>query len=103
MKVLVIGAAGMIGRKLVERLARDGALAAARDRSLAGGRHRRAVAAAGAVPDHDAKLATSPRSTCRASSRRGGRTSCSCSPRSSPARRRPISTKATASTSTARA
>ena len=27
MKILVIGAAGMVGRKLVERLARDGALA----------------------------------------------------------------------------
>ena len=34
MKVLVIGAAGMIGRKLVERLARDGALAGAKIDSL---------------------------------------------------------------------
>jgi nucleoside-diphosphate-sugar epimerase len=30
LKILVIGAAGMIGRKLCERLARDGELAAGR-------------------------------------------------------------------------
>ena len=60
MKVLVIGAAGMIGRKLVERLARDGDAGGRKDRSLDGRRHRRAVAAAGAVSDRDAKLATSP-------------------------------------------
>ncbi len=34
MKALVIGAAGMIGRKLVERLARDGALAGQKIDSL---------------------------------------------------------------------
>ena len=35
MKVLVIGAAGMIGRKLIERLARDGALGGRRIEALA--------------------------------------------------------------------
>ena len=102
MNVLVLGAAGMVGRKLVEQVVKDGGRIGDRPsthmtlfdvvdaegpgrRALQGRRRSRATSA---TPGSAEKLDRGP-----------ARTSSSTSPPSCPARRRPISTRATGSTS----
>jgi nucleoside-diphosphate-sugar epimerase len=85
-KILITGAAGMIGRKLSERLAKEPCELLLHD-----------VVSAGP----GASSPTCPRPARRKSSSPRARTSSSTSRRSSRARPRPISRRATASTSTA--
>ena len=104
MRILITGAAGMVGRKLIARLAKDGTLRGKKITALdlhdivppqAPGHGRR--------QHHTPIPATWPRQVPpRAWSRRGPMSS-SISPASCRARRRPISISATASISTARA
>ena len=104
MHILIFGAAGMVGRKLTERLAKDGGLGGREIDQGDAARRRRAAGAGGrAVRGRAPSPATSPSPARPRSSSPSGRTSSSISPRSSRARRRPTSTRATASTSTARA
>ena len=103
MKILVIGAAGMIGRKLVERLAADGAIGGAPiTRRRSGGYRRASRRRQGAVLGRARRRSTSPPPMSRPSWSQASPTRSFCSPRSSPARPRTISTRATRSISTAR-
>ena len=93
MKALIVGAAGMVGRKLVARLVRDGASAGARSTmrisSTSSRLRRQRARRSRSRSTPTTSLPPMPR---RSSSRRGP-TSSSCSPRSSRARRKRISRK----------
>ena len=103
MRILITGAAGMIGRKLAARLSADGSARRPQDRRARPARHRacRRHVDGGGPRHHPCRR---PRRPCggRAAGRRRSRTWSSISPASSPARRKPISRSATASIWTAR-
>jgi hypothetical protein len=95
MKVLIIGAAGMTGRKLTARLARGGRLAG----TMIDHAHLIDIVTPQPFANPPSRSrstrSTSPRLTLRQSWPRRGRTSFSCSPPWSPARQRRIRTRAT--------
>ena len=103
MHILIIGAAGMVGRKFTERLVRDGGLGG---RTIAKATLHDVIEPTGsrrrALRGDDGRLRLRRAGRSRASSSPAGPISSSISPPSSPARPRPTSTRATASTSTAR-
>ena len=104
MHILIIGAAGMVGGKL-DRAAAQGRRARRQGDHRAHPRRRRRAGASrhGAGFGHDGGGRPRPRPASAERSSRRGPTSSSISRRSSRARPRPISTRATASISTARA
>ena len=104
MHILIIGAAGMVGRKLTARLVKDGRVGGKPIDALDTGRRGRARGAGGLHRQgrHDSRRPVGAR-RCRRRLIASGPTSSSISPPSSRARRKPISRRATASISTGRA
>ena len=104
MRILITGAAGMVGRKLIARLAKDGTLRGRKITAL--DLHDivppQAPAMDGVERHHPHRRSRRRRAPRKAWSRRGPMSS-SISPASCRARRKPISISATASISTARA